>query len=276
MVLGISNRGTTVLNQKGLFQYILAAILVLTSVGHIHPGAALRTTLAQDISSQAYTYLQQREIPQPTKNQLNLFFAQEPIIKNLSKVYRNADPELAHRVLKKHGFVFLGDKFHVFMIKQFPGYVFKMALPWDDRPEWLNASRIWYADTIRDTVVQRNLKIKVPRKWTYFMPLGIWERDVPAMLVVAEYMDLRNGQPLSHELKKTISQLTSHTGFSDDHEDNIVECNGYAVILDTEERKYSKKPDVPWYEKIRIYASDVLDGFVARANRMAGAIGLLP
>ncbi len=140
-------------------------------------------------------------------------------------------------VLTKCGFVFTG-KEHIFTLQQIPGYVFKMALPWDDRSEWLNASRIRFAYKIRTVIKEKNLNVRVPRKWAYFVPENK-EYVLPHVIVVAEMMDLSNPQPLSRSLWKDIDTITAITGFSDDHEGNVIGCGDYAVIVDTEERKYS-------------------------------------
>ena len=190
---------------------------------------------AQNIT-QARNYLNESR---RAKKQAKIQWQQECIVLDTAK-----------KSLEDCGFTFLQDKYHVFTLSQLPGYVFKMALPWRDRSEWLNASRIAYAQRIKKVIQQKRLKVKVPQKWAYFMPKEFCEFTLPVVIIAAQQMDLSNQQPLTQDQKDALDVISKKTGFSDDHEDNVIGCGDYAVIVDTEERKYSTEKET-FFERFK-------------------------
>jgi len=210
----------------------------------------------------------------------HMYFAKEGMngqdqeqIDNAYNVLTKAEESIkkAQTVLMEYGFYFVKD--HIFTLQQIPGYMFKMALPWDDRSEWLNASRIRFAHKIRAVINKKKLNVKVPNKWAYFVPQST-TCMMPHVIVVAEKMDLSNQQPLSRALWKDIDTITAVTGFSDDHEGNVIGCGQYAVIVDTEERKYSsvKSVALAWQDRLKMQAdrlvNDVLAGVYDRGQQI--------
>ncbi len=193
------------------------------------------------LDSKIITYLQKKQVPGILKQKLDTYFSSSMIQILVANLYNASTPEGAQNAakeLKKHGFVFVSSgKYHVFTHTLFPGYVFKMALPFINRTETLNAGRIKYAERLRALIQQKKLKIKIPKKWAYFIPKKAnLKTKLPQLLVVAQKMNLAGAKPtLNSFLRKQIKVLEDEADYIDVHDDNVMQCGDYAIIVDTEQ-----------------------------------------
>lgn len=242
--------------------------------GFLLLGMAFQPLAAQEtddntISADIVEYLKNKQVSPELKSQLDQLFFSPAVQKLISAMYKAkkwSQLVKAQRGLKKHGFIFLGDKFHIFTHVDFPGYVFKMALPFSERWEWLNAGRIIYADRMRETIEYYRLRVDIPKKWAYFMQEDGADHTMPYVLIVAEKITIDNAKPLKRNdpLNDDMMKLKEQTGFSDDHDENVLKCGDRAVIIDTEERRY-----LTWKEKIHAKAGKII-GRVANAIASKG------
>ncbi|HZW60910.1 MAG TPA: hypothetical protein VFF04_01675 [Candidatus Babeliales bacterium] len=175
-------------------------------------GSLVSIIYADFLAPDQIAYLKQHEVSSPTKKKLDAFLGSPSIKKLLSIIYkvdRNNSKKYeaakkARKALIAKGFAFLGGKFNIFTIDRFPGFVFKMALPHDDRPEPFNANRIAFRQTIDSVVQDDNLPVILPKKDAWFMP-G-FEQDVedkyPKVIIRAKWIDLSGAKPITKTIGK--------------------------------------------------------------------------
>lgn len=227
---------------KSITKSFFIGLFLLGAFVGIQSAPAKKAQNQQPASAQA------GQLPITIKNRLDILFRLPEVQEAIAQLY-NAQSldelEVARQLLMVQGFTFLDeDKYHIFCHASFPQYVFKIALPMANRTEELNASRITYAHQLRAAIKRLNLKIIVPHKWAFQFPKNPYiARSLPAMMVVAQKLDLSNATPtLTPELIDHMCMLEQETGFSDwSSKDttckfggNVMRCGEYAVVVDTE------------------------------------------